>query len=147
MSVYKILDELENLLQYSTHIPFSNRLVVEEDELCRLIDALREALPNEIMEANRILNERKRIMDDVQKEAQTIVEQAQTYVCKLTDDNTITHQAQEQAELIIEEARVKAKEFEQQAVVYAQDVFAYLEANLEKVTEAVREGRERMKAK
>ena len=147
MSVHKILDDLENLLQVATHIPFSNRLVVEEDELCRLIDSLREALPNEIMEANRIINERKRIMDDVQKEAQTIVEQAQTYVSKLTDENTITHQAQGQAEQILEEAREKAREMEDQAVSYAQDVFAYLEANLEKVTEAVREGRERMKPK
>lgn len=147
MSVHKILDDLENLLQAATHIPFSNRLVVEEDELCRLIDALREALPSEIMEANRVLNERKRIMDDVQKEAQTIVEQAQTYVCKLTDENTITHQAQDQAEQILEEAREKARTMEDQAVSYAQDVFAYLEANLEKVAESVREGRERMKPK
>jgi vacuolar-type H+-ATPase subunit H len=147
MTVYKILDELEDLLQRSSHIPFSNRLVVEEDELCRLIDALRESMPNEIMEANRILNERKRIMDDVQKEAQSIVDQAHTYVSKLTDDNSITHQAQAQADLIIQEAREKAKEFEDQAVVYAQEVFSYLEANLEKVAEAVRESRERMNAK
>lgn len=145
MSVHKILDELENLLQYSTHIPFSNRLVVEEDELCRLIDALREALPNEIMEANRILNERKRIMDDVQKEAQTMVDQAQTYVSKLTDENMIKHQAEEQADLIIEKANQKARELEQQAICYADEVFAYLEANLEKVAEAVRDGRTKLK--
>ena len=147
MTVYKILDELEELLQRSSHIPFSNRLVVEEDELCRLIDALRESLPNEIMEANRVLNERKRIMDDVQKEAKTIVDQAHTYVTKLTDDNSITHQAQLQADQIIQDAREKAKEFEDQAVAYAQEVFAYLEANLEKVTESIRESRERIKAK
>ncbi|KYZ77347.1 ATPase [Anaerosporomusa subterranea] len=147
MSVHKILDDLETLLQSSTHIPFSNRLVVEEDELCHLIDALREALPNEIMEANRILSERNRIMDDVQKEAQTIVEQAQTYVSKLTEENSITQQAQDQSNLIIEEAREKAREYEEQAVSYAQEVFAYLEANLDKVSEAVREGRERMRQK
>lgn len=144
MSVHKILDDLENLLQSSSHIPFSNRLVVEEDELCRLIDALRETLPNEIMEANRILNERKRIMDDVQKEAQTTIEQAQTYVSKLTEENAITQHAQEQAAQIIEEARERAKEYENQAISYAQDVFEYLEANIEKVAEAVREGRQRM---
>ncbi len=147
MSVHQILDDLENLLQSSTHIPFSNRLVVEEDELCRLIDALRETLPNEIMEANRILNERKRIMDDVQKEAQTTIEQAQTYVSKLTEENSITHHAQEQAAQIIEEAKERAREYENQAVSYAQDVFEYLEANIEKVAEAVREGRERMQQK
>jgi vacuolar-type H+-ATPase subunit H len=147
MSVHKILDDLETLLQASTHIPFSNRLMIEEDELCRLIDALREALPSEIMEANRVLSERKRIMDDVQKEAQTTIEQAQTYVSKLTEENSITLQAQEQASQIIEEAREKAREFEDQAVAYAQDVFAYLEANLDRVSEAVREGHERMKQK
>lgn len=147
MSVHKILDDLETLLQSSTHIPFSNRLVVEEDELCRLIDGLREALPNEIMEANRVLNERKRIMDDVQKEAQTTIEQAQTYVSKLTEENSITQQAHEQANQIIEEARERAREYEDQAVSYAQDVFAYLEANLDKVAEAVRECRGRMNQK
>lgn len=147
MSVYKILDDLETLLQSSTHIPFSNRLVVAEDELCQLIDALREALPTELMEANRVLSERNRIMDDVQKEAQTIVAQAQTYVGKLTEENSITQQAQEQSNLIIEEARERARAYEEQSLAYAQEVFAYLEANLEKVTEAVREGRERMRQK
>lgn len=147
MSVYKIVNELEDLLNSSFSVPFANRLLVNEEEFGQLIDALRESLPNEIMEANRIISERQRIIDNAQKEAETIVTQAQTYVSKLTADNAITQQAQEQADKIVADAKEQAKVFEEQAINYGQDVFDYLEASLDKITQAVRDGREQMKSR
>ena len=49
------------------------------------------------MEANRIITERKLILEQAQRDAQNIVEQAKNYIHKLTDENSITRQAQEQA--------------------------------------------------
>lgn len=145
MTVHKILDEMDILLQDSSRVPFTNKVIVEEEELARLIDELRDALPNEIMEANRIMSERKRIMEDVQKEAQTIVDQAQNYVSRMTDDASIKQQAQEQADVIIQQAKDRAQGFENEAVQYAEEVFKYLEANLAKVLESIQQGRDNLK--
>ncbi|MPM17149.1 hypothetical protein SDC9_63534 [bioreactor metagenome] len=140
MSIDEILDELENLLVDASRVPFTNKRIIEEDDLARAIDALREAMPNDIAEAKHIISERKHILEEAQKEGQNIVEQAKNYVMKLTDENVITQQAQESAGSIIAEAQKSARNLQTDAVVYADDVFKHLEANLERALEVVRAG-------
>jgi len=141
MAIDEILDEMENLLLDAARVPFTNKRVIEEDDLVRLLDELRESLPQEIKEAARLVNERQRILDDAQKEAQNIVEQAKVYVAKLTDDNVISKQAQEQANEMILHARQAARELHNDSVAYAEDVFKHLESNLQKALEVVQQGR------
>lgn len=140
MSIDEILDELENLLVDASRVPFTNKRIIEEDDLARVIDALREALPSDVAEAKHIISERKRILDEAQKEGQNIVDQAKNYVMKLTDENIITQQAQESASSIIAEAQKSARILQTDAVGYADDVFEHLETNLERALEIVRAG-------
>lgn len=140
MKINEILDEMENLLLTASRVPFTNRRIIEEDDLLRLIDELHDALPASIMEAERIIAERQRIVDDAQKSAQEIVDQAKGYVSKLTDENTITRQAQEQATEIIAQAQRSADELNRDAIQYASDVFQHLESHLEKTLDVVRNG-------
>ncbi|SDF76930.1 ATPase [Sporolituus thermophilus] len=140
MKTIEILDEMENLLVEAAKVPFTNKLIIEEDDLGRLMDELRETVPGEIVEAKRILAERQRILDEAQREAQTIIEQAKSYILKLTDENIITRQAQEQANEIIQQAQKEARELHNQALIYASEVFKQIEANLEKALEVIRQG-------
>lgn len=140
MTIEEILDEMETLLLEASRVPFTNKRVIEEDELGRLMDELREVMPGELMEANRVLSERQRILEDAQKEAQNIVDQAKNYISKLTDENSITRQAQEQANDIIQQAKKSSRDLQGDAVAYADEVFAYLEENLEKALDTVRQG-------
>jgi cell division septum initiation protein DivIVA len=130
MSLEKILEEMENLLLDAPRVPLTNKRVVEEDDLARLIDELREEFPGEIMEATRIMQERQHILEDAQKQAQNIVDQAKGYITKLTDENIITQHAQEQANEIVLQARKAARDLQNESYNYAEDVFKYLEANL-----------------
>jgi vacuolar-type H+-ATPase subunit H len=139
MKTNDILEEMETLLLNASRVPFTNRRVIEEDDLLRLIDALHESLPLELMEAGRIVTERQRILDEAQKSAQEIVEQAKGYIIKLTDENVITKQAQEQAQEIMNHSRQSSEELKQDAVSYASDVFKHLECNLEKTLEIIRQ--------
>ena len=140
MKINEILDEMERLLLAASRVPFTNRRVIEEDDLLRLIDELHDSLPASIMEAERIVVERQRIMDEAQKNAQDIVDQAQGYILKLTDENVITRQAQEQAAEIISHALQSAEDLKRDATQYASDVFKHLEGHLEKTIEVVRKG-------
>lgn len=140
MKTIEILDEMESLLVEAAKVPFTNKLIIEEDDLGRLMDELRETVPGEIVEAKRILAERQRILDEAQREAQTIIDQAKSYISKLTDENIITRQAQEQANEIIQQAQKEARELHNQALIYASEVFKHIEANLEKALEVIRQG-------
>lgn len=138
MTIDEILEEMESLLVDASRVPFTNKRVIEEDDLARFLDELREELPKELNEAKQIISERQRILDDAQKEAQNIVDQAKNYVLKLTDENAITQQAQEYANDIVGEAQKSARELKNDSVAYAADVLKWLEGNLEKTLEAVR---------
>lgn len=138
MTVDEILEEMENLLIDASRVPFTNKRVIEEDDLARFLDELREELPKELAEAKQIISERQRILDDAQKEAQSIVDQAKNYVLKLTDESIITQKAQDYANDILAEAQKSARELKNDSVGYAADVLKWLEGTLEKTLESIR---------
>ena len=140
MTIEGILDELESLLIDAARVPFTNKRVLEEDDVARLLDELRDALPGTIAEASKVMTERQHILEEAQKEAQSIIEKAKSYTLKLTDENTITKQAQEQGVEIVTQAQKQAYDLQNDAMTYADDVFKHLEGNLEKALEVVRQG-------
>jgi F0F1-type ATP synthase membrane subunit b/b' len=140
MSVEQLLDEIDNLLLESGRVPLTNKRIVEEDDLARLLDELREAMPSELAEAQMLVKERERILEDAQREAQKIIEQAKSYVAKMTDENLISKQAQEQASEIIAQAHRGALELQSDAVNYADEVFKSMEAHIEQTLQVVRQG-------
>lgn len=140
MTLEQILDELENMLLESGRVPFTNKRIVEEDDVARLLDELREALPGQIEEANRIIKDRQRILDEAHREAQSIVDQAKSYTAKLTDESVITKQAQEQANEILLQAQKRARDLQNDAVAYADNVFKHLEGHMEKALQVVHQG-------
>ncbi|MBP1764876.1 MAG: hypothetical protein H6Q65_1934 [Firmicutes bacterium] len=140
MTIDEILEEMENLLVDATRVPFTNKRVIEEDDLTRLIDELQAALPAEIVEAGRLLNERNRIIEEAKKEAQATIDQAKAYVERLTDENVITQHAQEQAAEIIQQAHNHARDLQCDALRYAEGVFTHLSSNLSGAMEIVQRG-------
>lgn len=144
MTFEGILDELESLMIDASRVPFTNKRVLEEDDVIRLLDDLREKLPNEIVEATHIVAERQRILEHAQEEAQKIIEQAKSYAIKLTDENTIAKQAQEHSNEIVILAHKEAADLRDDAVAYADNVFKHLEGQIERTLEVVRQGRSEM---
>lgn len=140
MTIEKLLDDMENLLVEAARVPFTNKRVIEEDDLAKFLDDLRELMPKELDEAKHIVAERQRILDEAQKEAQSIVEQAKTYCIKLTDENLINKQAQEQANELVMQARKTAKDLQSDAVSYADEVFKHVLVHLERTLEVVQQG-------
>lgn len=140
MSIENLLDQMENMLVEAARVPFTNKRVIEEDDLAKFLDDLRELMPKELDEAKRIIAERQRILDEAQKEAQSIVEQAKSYCIKLTDENLINKQAQEHANELVMQARKTAKDLQVDAVNYADEVFKHVLAHLERTIEVVRQG-------
>ena len=156
MKAEEILDEMESIMVEAARVPFTNKRVIEEDDLARLMDDLRDSMPVEINDARRVIGDRQRILDEAQKEAQRIIDQAKAYVAKLTDENTITKQAQEQAaevtriakeqaEQVTEQAQQTADKLRNDAIRYADDVFKHLETNLNALSDVVRQGRQSLK--
>ncbi|MBC8014991.1 MAG: ATPase [Sporomusaceae bacterium] len=140
MNIEGIVDELESLLLDASHLPFTNKRILEEDDVVRLLDELREKLPVELAEASQIVAERQRILEQAQEEGQRIIDQAKVYASKLTDENVISKQAQEQSSELVILGHKEADNLRNDAIVYADSVFKHLEGQIERALEVVRHG-------
>ena len=142
MKTEKLLEELENLIETSSHMPLTNKKMIEEEDIMRLVDALTESLPLELEESRRIVAERDRVIAEGQQQAEALVAQAKEYIQKLTEESELVKQAQEHANHIIAEANKSSEELKNSSIQYASDVFKYVESNLEKTLESLKENRQ-----
>ena len=142
MKTEKLLEELENLIETSSHMPLTNKKMIEEEDIMRLVDALTESLPLELEESRRIVAERDRIIAEGQQQAEALVAQVKEYIQKLTEESELVKQAQEHANHIIAEANKSSEELKNSSIQYASDVFKYVESNLEKTLESLKENRQ-----
>ena len=130
MAVNDILDEIENLVVDARRLVFTNKCIIEEDDLIRLVDDLRSELPQQISKANQVIEDQQHILDQANKEAARIIEQAKDYAMKLTDDSEIVQQAQVQAKEIMEKTIQNSQNLKADSVQYANQVFDHLIANV-----------------
>lgn len=145
MKTEKLLEELEELIEQSSHVPMTNKKLIEEEDIMRIIDSINESLPLELEESRRIVAERDKIIAEGQRQADTLIAQAKDYIAKLTEESEMVKQAQDHATHIITLANQSSEELKNSSITYASDVLRYVEGNLEKTLESLRQNRESLK--
>ncbi|WP_277301007.1 ATPase [Veillonella montpellierensis] len=145
MKTEKLLEDLENLIETSGRIPMTTKKMIEEDDIMHILDSINESLPLELEESRRIVNEKDKILADAQRQADTLIAQAKDYIAKLTEESELVKQAQEHANEIITYANQSSEELKSSSIQYAGDVLKYVESNLEKTLESLRQNRESLK--
>ena len=97
-----------------------NKSIIEEPELIRLVDDLRNELPLELQRTKQVMQEKDTILSDARDEAQRIVEQAKEYANRLVDESSVVKQSQEKAALILTQAQAQEKEIMERTMQTAQ---------------------------
>ena len=128
-----LVDQLEELVGIGKRVPFSGRVMVEEEDFLALVDQLRVAVPNEIKQAQRVIKERERIIGEAQDEAARIVHGARERAEVMISQNVILAEARQRGEEMLRQA-----EEQQQRVRGEIDVFILEQVQL--VEDAVRRG-------
>ena len=132
MEIFTLLESLEEMLESGSKVPFSSKVMVDIDELRDILEDIRLKLPDELKQAKWVKEERQRIIEDAQKEADNIIKNAESKIVTMIDDNIITKKALAQKEEIIENANKVSKEI-------CTGTHEYANAILEKVEEVLRE--------
>ena len=122
MAVSNILDEIENLVVDGKHIVFTNKSIIEEPDLVRLIDDLRNELPLELQQAEQVMQDKEAILTEAREEAERIVNQAKEYANHLVDESEVVKQSQEKAALIMEQTKAQEQEILNTAYSNAQQL-------------------------
>ena len=132
MEIFTLLESLEEILESGSKVPFSSKVMVDIDELRDILEDIRLKLPDELKQAKWVKEERQRIIEDAQKEADNIIRNAESKIVTMIDENAITKKALAQKEEIIENANKVSKEI-------CTGTHEYANAILEKVEEVLKE--------
>lgn len=144
MQIMYLLDQMEDVIESSTGVPFSSRVLVDAEELLNLIQDVRVNLPDEIKQAQWIKEERKKILIEAQKEAEIITQEAEVYIRKMVDEDEITKNAYQQAEEIIKKSQENAKDIRLGTNEYADTILLKLQNQLQELYNTIDENRKEL---
>lgn len=145
MDIIKTLDELEELVSNSSRLVFTNKCLIEEDALVRLIDDIRKDWPSALKEAEEITQNRDKIIEDARAEAKNIIEQAKAYAQKKASEDEITLAAKARAKEILEKTFTQSEAMRNDSVQYAQQVFDHMGLYVQNVMNNIQVAKEGLK--
>ena len=126
MSINTILDKIEHLVVDEKRIPLTNRNLNEEMELVRLVRNLRQELPNEIQNAQAIMDNKDAILNDGRAEAEKIISQARDIAESMIEERKIVRESKEKADLIMKQSTARHKEVTEDTFRLRVDVNNYV---------------------
>ncbi|CAN5488064.1 hypothetical protein BH09CHL1_BH09CHL1_20100 [soil metagenome] len=127
-----LIDDLAQIVAEANRVPFSNKVMVEEVAVVRIVDQMRAATPSEFIQARRVLREQAKIIRSAQQEAEEILQNARQRMEYLLSQHGLILEAQQRAERMLEEARI----YQQRAQT---EIDRYGLQRLQLVEEALRE--------
>ncbi|MEW8977771.1 MAG: hypothetical protein AB2385_05125 [Symbiobacterium sp.] len=151
MEIMALIDRLEELVNQATRVPLTGKILMDPDELLSLVDQMREVIPQEVREANRVARDREAILQETREQADQILREAKALAAQLTSEAAVTKEAQNQANELIDQAKRVAREIRQNALEWADELFARTQPELERLAadtqravQAVRKAREEL---
>lgn len=117
-----LINELKAYIDTSTNLPFSNKIWVNSEELVEYIDRLEEAVPKEIYNARKILDDQSRVLAKAHEDAAVTMQKAKA------EAEEIINNAKREAEYLVEkeqiiiEARARAAAIRNEAYEFSEKV-------------------------
>ena len=145
MEIFTLLENIEDILEKSKGVPFSNKVLVDKEEILEIISELRLKLPEELKQAKWIKEERQRILVEAQKEADDIVKEAENRIISMIDEHEIKKKAYEKKAEIIETANEMSREISKGTKDYADNVLNGIEVALQEALKIIQNNRNELK--
>lgn len=108
----ELLLKIDETIDNGATVPFSNKKMVDGDQIHELVDEVRMSIPPEIKRAQELEAQRKTILENAQKDADSIRKSAET------EKEDVLRAAKEEADRLVaqEEIIARATEYAKQQV-------------------------------
>ena len=147
MSIFELMDLLEDEIEQSPKVVMSSMHKVDPERLLQIVHQMREELPEEIHEAEGIFREKGRILKEAKARAEEILAKAQAQAEDLCSEHEIVAMATNRANEIMAAAQHNAREVRAGAKAYAEDLMSDLESYLSESLEIVRKNKTSLSGK
>ena len=150
MAVRDTLEKIEGMVAGARTLPFTERILINDNDLVHYVEELRKDLPKELSRADEIMKREEEILEGAKQEAERIVNEAKEYAARMTEENEIVVQAKEKARAILQQTQQQEKEIlertqanatqlQSDADAYANQVFDQLIAHVTGTFQGVRQ--------
>jgi len=148
MDIMNLIDRIEEIVENGRSVPLSGgSKMVDPEKIFEIVDEIRAQFPDELKQARWIVKERQEMLEEAEKEANRVLEEARDRAQAIASEQEIVKMAEQQAAAILDDARNKEREIRLGAEDYADEMLANLEVNLGKLLTAVQRGRDRLQGK
>ena len=146
VSVETMLENLEEVLEEGMAVPLSGgKRMVDVDAARDIIDDIRINMPQEILQAKAIVQDKAQIMAKAAKEAEEIVRRAEERAAHLVDNEEIVLKATEKAKEIEQAAQSQATQLKATVTQYCDTLLTQTQEQLKKSFEEVKLVKENLK--
>ena len=144
MEFWALIDELEAAVRSAKRAPLSSDVRIDREAARAIVGQLPGAIPDELREAQRIIENRDEMLAQARLEATQILEGAHEESARLLDPDAVAEGADLRAQELLETAAARERELHHGALSHARDVLDDLDAYLLTLGETVARGRDRL---
>ena len=132
------------LIEEARGVPLSASCVVHRGEILEILDGAKEALPQDLYRAEDIIAQREKLIEEGRSSSEQMIATAREDVARMIEQTAIVQAARDEAQRILDDARVLAADQRAEVESYIDGRLATLEVILNKTMDAVARGRERL---
>ncbi len=141
MDIMEIINLMEESIEKASVVPLSGKILIDKEEILDFIQEMRLSYPDEVKEAKWVKEERQKILNEAQGRADSMIKSAETKMIQMVDESEIVRQAQEKADMLVEDASIQASKLRTDSDQYADDVLGDVERRLEMLLKKVNDDR------
>lgn len=145
--VEELLDMLFDMIDEAKNAPLSSdKCVVERDRALDLIDDIRSQFPMELTEARKMMARRAELESEAKRKADAIVKAAEERARQMLAEDTITYQARQRANEMMQQAEERSRELKRSANEYCEDALRRTEEAVAEAYDEIKQSRARFRA-
>jgi cell division septum initiation protein DivIVA len=133
-----------SMVEEARGVPLSASCVLHRGEILEILDGARAALPNDLEAARKIVASRDALIEEGRLSSEALIASAREEVSRMIEQTAIVSAAREEAQHILDDAHVEADAEREEVEKYIDSRLATLEVILNKTSDAVARGRERL---
>ena len=133
-----------SMVEEARGVPLSASCVLHRGEILEILDGARAALPNDLEAARKIIASRDALIEEGRLSSEALIASAREEVSRMIEQTAIVSAAREEAQHILDDAHIDAAAEREEVEKYIDSRLATLEVILNKTSDAVARGRERL---
>lgn len=100
-SIEELIEQLEDLLNTATRVPFNKKSMVDIDRVNEIVQDMRMVLPMEIQQAQKVVLDKNNIINSAKQEAEEIIRKAERLRAEMLNESDLVKEARRRATEIL----------------------------------------------